>query len=528
MILYNASDTDNLFSDNFFVPTVHIDNSVGLEIKQYIASARRPRAAIEETAKISTIPYAPSMTIFSSRGPNPTSADIIKPDITAPGLQILAGASPIPGADAVPGQLFQAIAGTSMSSPVVAGMYALLKQAHPDWTPAMAKSALMVTANTNVTDNDRVTQAGPFAMGSGMVNPGVVGAPGSMFNPGLVYDAGFTQYLGFMCEANPGIFMNATESCAARVASGVPTTAQNLNYPSIAVQDVAGVETITRTVTSVAGAKTTFTPAVRAPAGYTVTVKPSRITLRPGATANYTVTLTNVSAPNGEWRFGDLTWNGGGYHARSPIAVKGVQLAAPPSVSGIGVSGSTTFDVKFGYSGAYTAAAHGLVAATATDGVVVQDPDQVPFTADDGSGLLTFDFTVTDAAVARWALSIPGDDDIDLYLFNSAGDLVGQSANGGTDELIELQLPANDTYTMAVHGWAIGAGGRAFSLQSWIVPLTTGGSLSVVAPSSAVSGATASITASWAGLTAGGSYLGAVSHSDANGVVGLTAVSVAA
>ena len=108
----------------------------------------------------------------------------------------------------------------------------------------------------------------------------------------------------------------------------------------------------------------------------------------------------------------------------------------------------------------------------------------------------------------------------------AAGDLVGQSTNGGTDELIELQLPANDTYTLAVHGWAVAAPtGLAFSMQSWLVPLASGGSLSVVAPSVAVSGAGASIPASWAGLTPG-SYLGAVSHSDASGVIALTVVAV--
>ncbi|HSB86081.1 MAG TPA: S8 family serine peptidase, partial [Ilumatobacteraceae bacterium] len=91
MILYNASDDDNLFSDNHWVPTVHVDHTPGLKIKKYIAGRRRPRAEIV-WHKIAKIDYAPSMTIFSSRGPNPTAADIIKPDVTAPGLQVLAGA----------------------------------------------------------------------------------------------------------------------------------------------------------------------------------------------------------------------------------------------------------------------------------------------------------------------------------------------------------------------------------------------------------------------------------------------------
>jgi subtilisin family serine protease len=77
------------------------------------------------------------MTDFSSRGPNDFPfGDIIKPDITAPGIQILAGASPTPDPGSVPNELFQAIAGTSMSSPHVAGILALIKQAHPDWSAA--------------------------------------------------------------------------------------------------------------------------------------------------------------------------------------------------------------------------------------------------------------------------------------------------------------------------------------------------------------------------------------------------------
>jgi subtilisin family serine protease len=98
--------------------------------------------------------------------------DIIKPDVTAPGLQILAGNSPTPDAGTVSGELFQAIAGTSMSSPHVAGIFALLKQEHRDWSAAVAKSALMTTAYQEVLENDRLTPANPFSMGAGHVDPG--------------------------------------------------------------------------------------------------------------------------------------------------------------------------------------------------------------------------------------------------------------------------------------------------------------------------------------------------------------------
>ncbi len=530
MILFNASDDDNLFTDNHWVPSVHIDLTEGLQIKQYIAESRRPKAQIKTEHKPTTIDYAPSMTIFSSRGPSPTAADIIKPDITAPGLQIMAGASPFTDAGFVPGELFQAIAGTSMSSPVTAGIYALLKQAHPDWSAAMAKSALMSTANTDVRDNDRISQAGPFAMGAGMVNPGIVAAPGSAFNPGLVYDAGLFEYLGFLCDEGPEIFSNPTGFCANLVLNGTPTTSQNLNYPSIGISELPGSETVTRTVTSVASETVTFTAIVGAPAGYEVTVEPGILTLAPGEVASYDVTITNVSAPLDEWAFGDLAWSGSGYNVRSPIAVKAVQLGTPAEVSGTGVTGSTSFDVKFGYTGAYAAAPHGLVPATSSDGIVLHDEDQTPFTPDDGGGLVLIPFVVTGVELARWTLTIPGDDDIDLYLLNSAGELVAQSTNGGTDEFIELQLPADDTYTMAVHGWQIvDPAGLAFSLQSWLVPAVAGGSLVIdSAPLAAISGTTGTVNLSWVGLTAGVSYLGVVSHTDDVGPMALTVVSVEA
>ncbi len=131
MIMFETSDTGNLFSDSHWVPSVHVDNTPGLAIKAYIASDPAPTARIVGE-QLSTWPYAPSMTDFSSRGPDPVALDIIKPDVTAPGLQILAGNSPTPDAGTLPGELFQAIAGTSMSSPHVAGIFALLKQEHPE------------------------------------------------------------------------------------------------------------------------------------------------------------------------------------------------------------------------------------------------------------------------------------------------------------------------------------------------------------------------------------------------------------
>ena len=147
----------------------------------------------------------------------------------------------------------------------------------------MAKSALMGTANTDVIDNDRVTQAGPFAMGAGMVNPGKVAERGSAFNPGLVYDAGFFDYLGFLCDTGTGDLRQPAGTCASLAAHGcADARPTNLNYPSIGIVAVAGVETVTRTVTSVANTTTTFRANVNAPDGYNVSVSPSTHHAGPG------------------------------------------------------------------------------------------------------------------------------------------------------------------------------------------------------------------------------------------------------
>jgi subtilisin family serine protease len=528
MILYNNSNDDNLFTDTHWVPTVHVDLDEGLVVKQYIESTPDPMAQIT-TGETTTWKNAPTMAVFSSRGPDPVAADIIKPDVTAPGLQILAGNSPFPDPGGFPGELFQAIAGTSMSSPHVAGLFALLKQVHPDWTPAMAKSALMTTAHQTVKDNDRVSQADPFDMGAGHVDPGKVGKKGTSFNPGLTYDAGLFEYAGFSCGTDDPIFSQG--SCDFLADLGIPFDASDLNLPSIGVAELPGSQTVTRSVTSVASEEVSWKVKVDAPAGYDVTVMPARITLSPGEVASYQVTITNNGGgPLGEWRFGSLEWKGDGYKAYSPIAVKASQFNAPTSVRGTGTDGSGSFDVTFGYTGAYTAAAHGLSADAPVSGDIRQDPDQTYPSGDDGEGGVDkIDFPLSGSAFARWSLLIPGDDDVDLFLEDSTGAIVASSTNGGTDELIELTLPADDTYTLVVHGWSVPNEPLPYTIQFWDVPAAPGGgSLSIdSAPTSATIGSVETIDFSWSGLSSGTDYLGAVSHSDASGVVGLTLVEVA-
>ena len=527
MILYNPTDTQALVTDNHSVPSIHINLTDGTAIKDYIATSATPVAQINGGE---SVPQDGSwMADFSSRGPNGPAMDLIKPDVTAPGVNILAGASPVHnGADAQ-GELFQSISGTSMSSPHVAGMFALIKQANPDWSAAMAKSAIMTTARQDVTKEDGRSDADPFDMGAGHITAVAEQKLGTTFDPGLVYDAGLFEYAAFTCGADLGIFTSG--SCDFLESIGVPTDASDLNVPSIGIADLAGTQTVVRTITNVSDDNVRYIAKTKGLRGFTVDVYPSQVRLAPGESATVEVTITNVSGPIGEWTFGEMAWVGGGYRVLSPIAVKAALFSAPDNVVGSGTEGTASFDVTFGYEGDYTAAPHGLSANAPATGDIGQDPDQTYPSSDDApgpaGGVNKHEFVVSDSAIVRWTLNIPGDDDIDLFLEDSGGNIIAASGNGGTDEFIELVLPADDTYTLVVHGWSVPSAPLAYSVNFWDVPLTSGGSLSVdSAPASATLGDTGTVDISWTCLTGGESYLGAVSHSDADGILGFTAVEV--
>ncbi|HEX6305452.1 MAG TPA: S8 family serine peptidase [Anaerolineales bacterium] len=519
MVLYNENDNQSQVTDNHWVPSVHINNTDGLAVKAYIDSAGNSATARIIGGEKVTIP-APWMADFSSRGPDVVAPDIIKPDVTAPGVNILAGNSPNPFLGA-PGQLFQSISGTSMSSPHVAGVAALLRQAHPEWTPEMVKSALMTTGSQDVKKEDGSTPADPFDMGGGHITPN------SAADPGLVYEAGFVDYLQFLCGVGA---LSATGGTCTAVGSIDPS---DLNLASIGIAELAGSQTIQRTVTNV-GPAATYHVSVDAPAGIDVVVVPESLTVAEGASATYEVTFTTLpEAEINDWSFGSLTWSHGPHEVRSPIAIKPVAIAAPDEVFGAGIAGSLSYEVTFGYTGDFAAEPHGLIPAETQPNTVMDDPSN-----DIDAALDTCDFSAAFpwpcVGITWHQILVPsgtqylrvslfddytdGPDDLDLYVYDSDGDMlgdeVGSSGTATSAEEVNIIPPEDDRYFVAVHGWQTDGPDANYTLFDWSLGAADAGNMTVTAPSSATLDATETIMVDWVGLATDMKFLGSITYHD--------------
>ena len=515
MVLVNLSP-NTINADIHSVPTVHVDNVAGAAIKSYVGSTSTATAALAAGTRLtgSSVP-APDVAGFSSRGPSLAgSGDLLKPDIMAPGVDVLAAVSPVEA-----GRLFDFLSGTSMSSPHIAGIAALIKDKHRDWSPAAIKSAMMTTATTRrnngtpILDQATLANGTPFDFGSGQVRPT------KALDPGLVYDAGTKDWLQYLCGAGQACF------------DGFPAIdPSDLNYPSIAIGAMAGSQTVTRTVTNVSGHYSIYIADVQAPTGIKVTVNPKLLVIPPGKSRSFTVKFTRSTAALDTYSFGALTWFDGFHTVRSPLAIRPVALAAPPQVTSNGAA--TSYTVGFGYSGPFTATPRGLVPATANAGTVPDDPaNDINTALATGTGYVTFSAAVpAGTTYARFSLP-PGStddagDDLDLYVFGPSGALAGQSGNPGTDEEVNLVNPAAGNYTVLVHGWEAVGGSSNFTLYQWLLGSANAGNMAITAPTTATIGATGTISLSFTGLTTGVKYLGSVAYGGAAGVPNPTIIRV--
>jgi subtilisin family serine protease len=525
MIMYNPTP-NSINADFQAVPSIHVGPEDGAAIKAYAASAG---ATASLTAAVRQVAKAPQIASFSSSGPVVSAqGDLIKPDITAPGVDVIAAVAP-PGNH---GNSFEAFSGTSMASPHIAGIAALFKGRQPTWTPAEIKSALMTTAGQTDNSGAPIQREGgvaatPLDYGAGHVRPGAA------FNPGLVYDAGVVDWARYVCGLGEPIVVGAPgeqeDACRRELDPIKAIDPSDLNYPSIAVGDLAGQQTITRTVRNTTNQASVYFAKVEAPAGYSVTVRPSVLTVLPRASATYTVEVTPNDAAYGTFAFGALTLSDNrGHSVRSPLGLRAVLLAARNEVVGSGASGTTALAVRPGFTGTLTAKPFGLAKPAVTArSVAGTNPVFNRLAPAAGPGVAKIDVTIPAGSkagrIATYAADYAPGVDLDLFVYRN-GVPVGASATASADEQVNLEP---GTYTAYVVRFAGGDPTVDVKLNTFAVSSTAAGNLNATPASQSVTvGKPSTVTAGWSGLTAGTHYLGVIEYAEGATTVGRTLITV--
>jgi hypothetical protein len=503
MVMVNPSP-NSINADLHYVPTIHLPDTAYVAVH---AAADAHKTATISTGTLNYNAPAPFTASFSSRGPLLAGGgDILKPDIIAPGQDILAAVAP-PGNH---GRDFDLYSGTSMSSPHIAGVALLLKQAHPDWSPMAIKSAMMTTSYQS---NDYK----PFDWGAGHVDPN------KAVDPGLVYDSNLTDWLAFLkgqkLYTGPGASLDASD----------------LNSPSIAIGDMAGAQTVPRTVTSVGSASETYTFSYSGLAGLSVVPSATSFTLAPGASSTYNVTFTRTTAPLNAYVNGFITWTGSkGHVVKQVVVIQPVKFAAPVEVIASGASGSLNLNAKSGYTGNLAYSIRGLQAAQMSVTHVGGDPScnfntanpdamvaagyatVSTFTTPATANFIRFQTFASDAGAAAH--------DLDMFVYraapgSSAYVLVATSGGPDQNEVVNStsagSLTVGAQFKVYVHGCSVDAGGADVTLFSWALTNPATNPFSSVPAAQAVTiGQVVPGTLSWTGLPAGNRYLGRVLYVD--------------
>uniref|UniRef100_A0A803MY77 Uncharacterized protein n=1 Tax=Chenopodium quinoa TaxID=63459 RepID=A0A803MY77_CHEQI len=328
MVLANDQDTANeIIVDPHVLPASHINYRDGVHVYDYIKSTKSAKASITQTSTRLGIKPSPFMAAFSSKGPNTVTPEILKPDITAPGVSVIAAYTEAQGPT---NQVFDkrrvqfnSISGTSMSCPHISGVVGLLKTIYPHWSPATIKSAIMTTASIidNVYEpitNASKLQASPLHYGAGHVQPNPA------MDPGLVYDMNINDYLNFLCaigynETSISLFNASPYVCPKNF------SILNLNYPSITIPNLRKSTTVTRTLKNV-GSPGKYIAHVQSPREIAISVHPSVLEFTSiGQEKSFQI---NIKAKKGkaskDYVFGRLTWLDGMHYVSSPITVKSV------------------------------------------------------------------------------------------------------------------------------------------------------------------------------------------------------------
>jgi hypothetical protein len=519
------------------VPTVHLYAADRVDVTAY-AQGAQPSGALSAFVHATGNVAAPVVAGFSSRGPNTADMSVLKPDLAAPGADILAGVVPamdLSQRDQVAaGTLRLAPAwdyysGTSMATPHVSGIAALVHQLHPDWSPAAIKSAMMTSATPTLADayaGHTYSGPMPWAQGAGQI------APNRAVDPGLVYELGAADYARYLCNAG------MTAQCGGGAAPSF-----NLNLPTITVANASDEQVVTRRVTNVGKTAATYS-ATASLTGYEVTVSPATLTLAPGASASFNLNLKRVNARDYEWQFGKLVWSDGSHTVSSQlIAAPGKLVDSPSPVTSEKASGLRAMSVYTSYNGKLGAVIGGMKPVVRTSHEVAQapynsvdTPEQILAACQAGqAGVRIIPVTLpAKTLAARFELfnrdtGDGGNHDLELAVLDAKGNSWGLSRLQGSNERITLENPPAGDYRVCVVGnWIANNRSTSFQLSSAIVTAAdNNGSLKAMLPARVYAGQYATVGLSWSGLAPQQRYFGAIQFTDGNGKMGGTsAVSI--
>lgn len=481
MILVNLSSS-SLDTDKHSVPTVHVNPPATEAIKAKVAA--NPAITVSLVNKDTTglaLEAQPQIAGFSSRGPLlAAGSDLLKPDVAAPGVAVLAGVSPI----GTGGDNFGFMSGTSMASPHVAGFGALILAKNPNWSPATVKSAMMTTASdVKLADGTKNTDV--HATGAGQVDPARV------LDPGLVYDAATDDYLSFV--------------------EGT-TKPRDMNVASFSLGNLTGKTEVTRTVTALTPGLYRVNADVP---GVKVSVSPAALNFSAaGEKKTFKVSFENQNAPLGKFAMGSLTWQGAGKNVTSPIAVRPQSAVAAKDVAftSEGGTGSGAIKVVSGTNGPINMSLDGLSKADSSAVELVPGP----FTGEtDASNFVKTVQVPAGSPLAKFSvLSSDPNADFDMWVETPTGVLT--VATSSASESASIPNPAPGTYTIYANLYASpnGQATKGSVDASVLVPNVGNASLNPN-PLRLANGKAGTVTLNWKDLAAG-SYIGRVTFAGAS------------
>ncbi|MEJ2401695.1 MAG: S8 family serine peptidase [Xanthomonadales bacterium] len=497
-ILANADGSlQNVVADTHCLPASHLGQADGDILRTWLASGDGHGAQISSVMDVESDAAADELAVSSSRGPAgesyPTLGNLLKPNLIAPGTQILAAYSDLS---------VRKLSGTSMASPHVAGAAALIKSVHPDWTANELVSAIETTATQALAKDENGDPATTEQVGAG--RPQIDEA----VNIGFYFDV---SRLDFMVS-NPD--------------PQVRGDLRRLNLPSLVDAECASACVFQRTATDLMGGGTWSATAEGFPDGAVVTVTPDRLTLPSGGSRTFDITVdVSNSGVIGEWVSGKVRFSAAGAADQYlTVSVKsfGGTLPEELEIADARNGGWQTFELDglVALPDA-TFTSGGLVKRDARTENLVEDPtNDDPY--DGGEGVFTSWYNLEAGALWLYA-ETPASSSADVDLFVGRDD----NGNGRADEWEELcsstssnnlercdltdLAPGN--YWVLVQNWTAGeSDGDEVTLLSAAVEANAGSGLAASGPGIVGANEAFPLRLSWEDLPAlpGETWFGAV------------------